>query len=138
MEPSASLDRKTLLRMLVESPLPSTASTQPETQTPPVSLRTPATIDATESLTDLLAKLKGFASDEDPAATEGIWRLCTKAKSALPSGDRLENLSWRLLHMSLRKKKEKEAAGGEPRQAPQPCFDRGPKARNCGNYSWGL
>ncbi|KAJ3027667.1 UNVERIFIED_CONTAM: putative electron transfer flavoprotein subunit [Siphonaria sp. JEL0065] len=110
MDPSASLDRKTLLKMLVESPLPSSANaSQLETTSKPkVSLKAPVTIDATESLTELLSKLKGFASEEDPAATEGIWRLCTKAKTALPSGDRLENLSWRLLHMSLRKKKEKE------------------------------
>ncbi|KAJ3292081.1 hypothetical protein HDU79_001776 [Rhizoclosmatium sp. JEL0117] len=77
-------------------------------------------IDATESLTNLLGKLKGFAGTEDPSATESIWRLCTKAKAALPSGDRLENLSWRLLHMSLKKKKEKEDAAAAALSASLP------------------
>ncbi|KAJ3192677.1 hypothetical protein HDU82_003099 [Entophlyctis luteolus] len=57
-----------------------------------------------DSLAALLSNLAGFDSS-DPEAAEGLWRLCTKAKGALPAGDRLENLSWRLLHMSLKNKR---------------------------------
>ncbi|KAJ3198679.1 hypothetical protein HDU82_001121 [Entophlyctis luteolus] len=57
-----------------------------------------------ESLAVLLSRLARFDTS-DPEAAEGLWRLCTKAKSALPEGDRLENLSWRLLHISLKSKR---------------------------------
>ncbi|KAJ3058846.1 hypothetical protein HDU98_005106, partial [Podochytrium sp. JEL0797] len=85
--PSSSLDKTAVLKMLVTTPLPL------------------AKVDSTASLSDLLGRLKPFGS-EDPEAAEGLWRLCTKAKGALPSGERLENLSWRLLHMSLKKKND--------------------------------
>ncbi|ORY45545.1 hypothetical protein BCR33DRAFT_169961 [Rhizoclosmatium globosum] len=134
------LDKQSVLKLLVEHPLPSKEKDECPTSTstkqqPPsttttttttnhlqskVNLRTPVDIDATESLTNLLGKLKGFAGTEDPSATESIWRLCTKAKAALPSGDRLENLSWRLLHMSLKKKKEKEDAAAAALSASLP------------------
>ncbi|KAJ3124616.1 hypothetical protein HK098_000953 [Nowakowskiella sp. JEL0407] len=42
-----------------------------------------------------------------------FWKLCTKAKDALPNGARLENLTWRIMHMNLnkeRERKEKEMA----------------------------
>ncbi|KAJ3115770.1 hypothetical protein HDU96_011118 [Phlyctochytrium bullatum] len=40
-----------------------------------------------------------------PADSQDVWRLCSKAKDALPNGARLENLSWRLMHMSLNKER---------------------------------
>ena len=39
------------------------------------------------------------------ADSHEVWRLFTKAKDALPNGQRLENLSWRLLHMKLSKQR---------------------------------
>ncbi|KAF8931174.1 hypothetical protein BGZ52_013172 [Haplosporangium bisporale] len=45
---------------------------------------------------------------EDPLAAQ-VWRLYTKAKDSLPNGKRLENLTWRMMAMTLHKKnKEKE------------------------------
>ncbi|KAJ3057196.1 hypothetical protein HK097_011201 [Rhizophlyctis rosea] len=37
-----------------------------------------------------------------------FWKLCTKAKDALPNGARLENLTWRLMHMNLNKERERK------------------------------
>ncbi|ORX59795.1 hypothetical protein DM01DRAFT_1301216, partial [Hesseltinella vesiculosa] len=40
----------------------------------------------------------------DPLATK-IWRLYTHAKDALPNGTRIENLTWRMMAMTLAKNK---------------------------------
>jgi hypothetical protein len=32
-----------------------------------------------------------------------IWKICTRAKDAFPQGERLENLTWRLMHLKLAK-----------------------------------
>lgn len=45
----------------------------------------------------------------DPLATQ-IWRLYSKTKKQLPNQERMENLTWRMMAMSLRKRRE-EAAG---------------------------
>ncbi|KAI8074558.1 hypothetical protein BC940DRAFT_288520 [Gongronella butleri] len=44
---------------------------------------------------------------EDPLAAQ-VWRLYTKAKDTLPNGARLENLTWRMMAMTLNKKKAQE------------------------------
>ncbi|KAI9277631.1 hypothetical protein BY458DRAFT_504654 [Sporodiniella umbellata] len=49
---------------------------------------------------------------EDPLATQ-VWRLYTKAKDTLPNGSRLENLTWRMMAMTLNKKKKDEAGERE-------------------------
>ncbi|KAJ1561838.1 hypothetical protein HK096_003161 [Nowakowskiella sp. JEL0078] len=36
-----------------------------------------------------------------------FWKLCTKAKDSLPNGARLENLTWRIMHMNLNKERER-------------------------------
>ncbi|KAI9012027.1 hypothetical protein CLU79DRAFT_722401 [Phycomyces nitens] len=41
---------------------------------------------------------------KDPLAAQ-VWRLYTKAKDTLPNGSRLENLTWRMMAMTLKKKK---------------------------------
>ncbi|GAB5591887.1 Sodium- and chloride-dependent GABA transporter 1 [Umbelopsis nana] len=41
---------------------------------------------------------------KDPLATQ-VWRMYTKAKDTLPNGSRLENLTWRMMAMTLNKKK---------------------------------
>ncbi|KAK9455157.1 hypothetical protein V1511DRAFT_488022 [Dipodascopsis uninucleata] len=40
---------------------------------------------------------------DDPLATK-IWKMYTKAKSSLPNQERMENLTWRMMAMSLRRK----------------------------------
>lgn len=44
---------------------------------------------------------------KDPLATQ-IWKLYTRTKSQLPNQERMENLTWRMMAMSLRRK-EREA-----------------------------
>lgn len=38
----------------------------------------------------------------DPLSSQ-IWRMYTKAKDNLPNGSRLENLTWRMMALSLKK-----------------------------------
>ncbi|KAI8081295.1 uncharacterized protein BX664DRAFT_191369 [Halteromyces radiatus] len=42
----------------------------------------------------------------DPLSAQ-VWRLYTKAKDTLPNGARLENLTWRMMAMTLNKKQQK-------------------------------
>ncbi|KAH7333396.1 hypothetical protein BKA65DRAFT_43884 [Rhexocercosporidium sp. MPI-PUGE-AT-0058] len=46
---------------------------------------------------------------KDPLAKQ-IWRLYSKTKKQLPNQERIENLTWRMIAMSLRKRKQEEAA----------------------------
>jgi GATA-binding protein len=46
---------------------------------------------------------------KDPLATQ-IWRLYSKTKKQLPNQERMENLTWRMMAMSLRKRRREEAA----------------------------
>lgn len=46
---------------------------------------------------------------KDPLATQ-IWRLYSKTKKQLPNSERMENLTWRMMAMNLRKAREQEAA----------------------------
>ncbi|KAH6679119.1 hypothetical protein B0J14DRAFT_614453 [Halenospora varia] len=45
----------------------------------------------------------------DPLATQ-IWRLYSKTKKQLPNQERMENLTWRMMAMSLRKRRQQEEA----------------------------
>lgn len=44
---------------------------------------------------------------KDPLSSQ-IWRMYTQAKDNLPNGSRLENLTWRMMALSLKKKKDQE------------------------------
>lgn len=46
---------------------------------------------------------------KDPLATQ-VWRLYSKTKKQLPNQERMENLTWRMMAMNLRKRKMQEAA----------------------------
>jgi GATA-binding protein len=46
---------------------------------------------------------------KDPLATQ-IWRLYSKTKKQLPNQERMENLTWRMMAMNLRKRKQEEAS----------------------------
>ncbi|KDQ57605.1 hypothetical protein JAAARDRAFT_78710 [Jaapia argillacea MUCL 33604] len=50
---------------------------------------------------ELLAK-------EDPLATQ-VWKMYAKTKAGLPHAQRMENLTWRMMALALKKKKEDEA-----------------------------
>jgi GATA-binding protein, other eukaryote len=43
----------------------------------------------------------------DPLATQ-IWRFFSKTKQSLPSQERMENLTWRMMHMRLRRQQMEE------------------------------
>jgi hypothetical protein len=58
---------------------------------------------------------------KDPLATQ-VWRMYTKAKDNLPNGSRLENLTWRMMAMTL-KKKEREAAAAASSTVSSPQSD---------------
>ncbi|ORZ02661.1 hypothetical protein BCR43DRAFT_481936 [Syncephalastrum racemosum] len=57
----------------------------------------PKKADADESPTD----------KKDPLASQ-VWRMYTKAKDNLPNGSRLENLTWRMMAMTLKSSKDKK------------------------------
>lgn len=67
--------------------------------TSPLSPTTPAQIDDTVD----------EDSKNDPIASQ-VWKMYAKQKSAFPNGQRMENLTWRMMAMSLRRKRESEAA----------------------------
>lgn len=46
---------------------------------------------------------------KDPLAIQ-MWRLYSKTKKELPSHERMENLTWRMMGMSLLKRRQEEAA----------------------------
>ncbi|KAJ5612095.1 hypothetical protein N7510_005289 [Penicillium lagena] len=46
---------------------------------------------------------------QDPLAAQ-IWRLYTKTKSQLPNQERMENLTWRMMAMSLKRKEREQQA----------------------------
>ncbi|CAL3964398.1 unnamed protein product [Diplocarpon coronariae] len=52
---------------------------------------------------------------KDPLATQ-IWRLYSKTKKTLPNSERMENLTWRMMAMNMRKAREQEAAARKAKQ----------------------
>lgn len=54
------------------------------------------------------------SSKKDPLATQ-VWRLYTKAKDTLPNASRMENLTWRMMAMTLNKHKLKSSSPSTPR-----------------------
>lgn len=44
----------------------------------------------------------------DPLATQ-IWKLYSKTRSQLPNQERMENLTWRMMAMNLRRKEREQA-----------------------------
>ncbi|KZS98412.1 hypothetical protein SISNIDRAFT_448632 [Sistotremastrum niveocremeum HHB9708] len=44
---------------------------------------------------------------EDPLATQ-VWKMYARTKATLPHAQRMENLSWRMMALALRKKREEE------------------------------
>ena len=46
---------------------------------------------------------------KDPLATQ-IWKLYSKTKTQLPNQERMENLTWRMMGMNLRRKEREQQA----------------------------
>ncbi|GAA5817049.1 hypothetical protein MFLAVUS_010585 [Mucor flavus] len=67
-----------------------------------------------DSIFPVRAPKKGEEKKADPLATQ-VWRLYTKAKDTLPNGTRLENLTWRMMAMTLNKKKLQEEESSPPK-----------------------
>jgi GATA-binding protein, other eukaryote len=44
---------------------------------------------------------------QDPLATQ-VWKFFTRTKQLLPEQQRMENLTWRMMHVNLRKKQQEE------------------------------
>ncbi|ORX88478.1 hypothetical protein K493DRAFT_319433 [Basidiobolus meristosporus CBS 931.73] len=99
---------------------PSETTSQLRLSPPPVS-----TIQAAILSTTLFPPRKQPAEKEDPRvkqekdplATE-VWRLYTRAKDNLPNGQRLENLTWRMMAMTLKSGKEETS-----RAKPIVCYE---------------
>ncbi|KAF9461277.1 hypothetical protein BDZ94DRAFT_1221591 [Collybia nuda] len=51
----------------------------------------------------------GQLAKEDPLATQ-VWKMYTRTKATLPHAQRMENLTWRMMALALKKKKEDEEA----------------------------
>lgn len=62
----------------------------------------------TGELNSSLSPEDEFAKN-DPLATQ-VWKMYSKQRSELPNGQRMENLTWRMMAMTLRKKEAAEAA----------------------------
>ncbi|KAF8606341.1 hypothetical protein BDV93DRAFT_366084 [Ceratobasidium sp. AG-I] len=59
---------------------------------------------------------------EDPLATQ-VWRMYAKTKATLPHAHRMENLTWRMMAMALKKKRAEESklkeGGAQEEKAPK-------------------
>ncbi|KAH8880170.1 GATA zinc finger protein [Thozetella sp. PMI_491] len=55
---------------------------------------------------------------QDPLATQ-VWKFFSKTKQQLPNQERMENLTWRMMHMKLRKQRQEEELA-RPRRPDAP------------------
>ncbi|CAK9785453.1 unnamed protein product [Cutaneotrichosporon oleaginosum] len=46
---------------------------------------------------------------KDPLAAQ-VWKAYARAKDSMPHGQRMENLTWRMMHLTMKKKEESERA----------------------------
>ncbi|BGP48565.1 Sodium- and chloride-dependent GABA transporter 1 [Rhodotorula kratochvilovae] len=58
-------------------------------------------------------------SRKDPIAAQ-VWRMFHKAKNTMPNGARMENLTWRLMSMTLKKRREDSAAAASAAASAAP------------------
>jgi len=50
----------------------------------------------------------GKLAKEDPLATQ-VWKMYARTKAKLPHAQRMENITWRMMALALKKKKEDES-----------------------------
>ncbi|KAF5386013.1 hypothetical protein D9615_002520 [Tricholomella constricta] len=64
-----------------------------------------------------LAPDPGQLAREDPLATQ-VWKMYARTKATLPNAQRMENLTWRMMALALKKKKDEdeEAAAKEKKR----------------------
>jgi hypothetical protein len=55
------------------------------------------------------AESPGKMQEKDPLGTQ-IWKLYSRTKSRLPNQERMENLTWRMMAMNLRRREQQQAA----------------------------
>ena len=63
---------------------------------------------------------------EDPLATQ-VWRMYAKKKATLPHAQRVENITWRMMALALKKRKEDEefkATKGPAKEEEAPLHDQ--------------
>jgi uncharacterized protein DUF1752 len=69
-------------------------------------------IDASQCDPEQLAK-------DDPLATK-VWKMYARTKANLPHAQRMENLTWRMMALALKKKKDDETkVGGQAGEKPE-------------------
>ncbi|KAL8295758.1 hypothetical protein RB597_009166 [Gaeumannomyces tritici] len=78
----------------------------------------------TEVFDDLRDGMAGVKDDTpealqamDPLAAQ-VWRFFSKTKQQLPNQQRMENLTWRMMHMNLRNRQQEEARLAASTRAP--------------------
>ena len=57
-------------------------------------------------------------AQKDPLAAQ-VWKAYAKAKTTLPNGPRMENLTWRMMHMTLKKVESTPKPTRETRLVPE-------------------
>lgn len=80
----------------------------------PASRRTSQSGDGPGSPTTLLSPTIASPPNDvrkDPLAAQ-VWKAYAKAKNQLPNGPRMENLTWRMMHMTLKKSDGTKTPGG--------------------------
>ncbi|KAI9316475.1 hypothetical protein BX666DRAFT_246435 [Dichotomocladium elegans] len=82
---------------------------------PPRKPRTPLAMgdDISDSDDNSTSDINDDKTKKDPLATQ-VWRLYTKAKDTLPNASRMENLTWRMMAMTLNKNKGKSSVPSTP------------------------
>lgn len=55
---------------------------------------------------------------QDPLAAQ-VWRYFSKTKQMLPNQERMENLTWRMMHMNLRKQERRRREQQQTQQEQQ-------------------
>ena len=53
---------------------------------------------------------------KDPLATQ-IWKVYARGRDTMPNGQRMENLTWRLMHLTLKKQEEMATVNDEPQSS---------------------
>lgn len=117
---------------------PKGTSISPEATSPFTSPRVSGSPSLQTHLLDHEADLDRMAK-EDPLATQ-VWKMYARQKAQLPHAQRMENLTWRMMALALKKKKDEEARlnadltnelPGTPDVSPdQPSSNGTPEARN--------
>ena len=108
--PFATLPTRSTGPSNAPSPKATASSTVSTTLSPPSFSPSPSSFDHSSIFDD---EPTGPSTGEDPIAAQA-WRLINKAKATMPNGARMENLTWRLMSMTLKKRRaEAEAAQQE-------------------------